>query len=65
MPADYDVIKVFNNNVVLANHLGTEKVLIKKGIGFSNKAGTRSRLILNLNAFLLLRILKSAQNSIN
>ncbi len=41
MPADYDVIKVFNNNVVLANHLGTEKVLIKKGIGFSNKAGDK------------------------
>ncbi len=41
MPADYDVIKVFNNNVVLANHLGTEKVLIKKGIGFSNKVGDK------------------------
>jgi transcriptional antiterminator len=41
LPADYDVIKVFNNNVVLANHLGTEKVLIKKGIGFSNKAGDK------------------------
>lgn len=41
MPADYNVIKVFNNNVVLANHLGTEKVLIKKGIGFSNKAGDK------------------------
>lgn len=41
MPADYNVIKVFNNNVVLANHLGTEKVLIKKGIGFSNKVGDK------------------------
>jgi len=41
LPADYNVIKVFNNNVVLANHLGTEKVLIKKGIGFSNKAGDK------------------------
>lgn len=41
MPADYNVIKVFNNNVVLARHLGTEKVLIKKGIGFDGKAGDR------------------------
>ncbi len=41
MSADYNVIKVFNNNVVLAKNLGTEKILIKKGIGFSTKAGDR------------------------
>ena len=41
LSADYNVIKVFNNNVVLAKNLGTEKILIKKGIGFSTKAGDR------------------------
>lgn len=41
MPAEYAVIKPFNNNVVLAKHQGTEKILIKKGIGFSAKPGDR------------------------
>lgn len=31
--------KIFNNNVVLANHSGREKILIKKGIGFGKKQG--------------------------
>ena len=31
MPTEYAVIKSFNNNVVLAEHQGTEKILIKKG----------------------------------
>ena len=38
---DYEIIKPFNNNVVLAKQHGTEKILIKKGIGFSAKAGDR------------------------
>lgn len=33
----YEVVKIFNNNVLLAKHQGTEKILIKKGIGFSWK----------------------------
>ena len=41
MPADYAVIKAFNHNVVLAEHHGIEKILIKKGLGFSAKAGDR------------------------
>ena len=41
MSGDYEIIKTFNNNVVLANHQGVEKILIKKGIGFSAKAGDR------------------------
>ncbi len=41
MLVEYEVIKPFNNNVVLAKNLGTEKILIKKGIGFSAKAGDR------------------------
>lgn len=36
---DYEIIKPFNNNVVLAKQQGKEKILIKKGIGFSAKAG--------------------------
>lgn len=39
MPATYTVLKPFNNNVVLAQHKGIEKILIKKGIGFGAKAG--------------------------
>lgn len=39
MPTAYDVVKPFNNNVVLAKHQGIEKILIKKGIGFSAKPG--------------------------
>lgn len=41
MPAEYEVIKSFNNNVVLAEHQGTEKILIKKGLGFGAKPGDR------------------------
>ena len=41
LPADYAVIKAFNNNVVLAKHQGIEKILIKKGIGFGAKAEDR------------------------
>lgn len=41
LSADYEVIKPFNNNVVLAKQQGIEKILIKKGIGFSAKAGDR------------------------
>lgn len=39
LPAAYTVLKPFNNNVVLAQHEGIEKILIKKGIGFGAKAG--------------------------
>lgn len=35
----YEILKVFNNNVLLAKHHATEKVLIKKGIGFGRKSG--------------------------
>lgn len=35
----FEIIKVFNNNVVLANHMGQEKILVNKGLGFSRKAG--------------------------
>lgn len=41
LTVDYEIIKPFNNNVVLAKQHGTEKILIKKGIGFSAKAGDR------------------------
>lgn len=41
MTVDYEIIKPFNNNVVLAKQHGTEKILIKKGIGFGAKAGER------------------------
>lgn len=41
MSGDYEIIKTFNNNVVLAKQHGIEKILIKKGIGFSAKAGDR------------------------
>lgn len=34
MTTGYKVIKIFNNNVVLAQHHGVEKILIKKGLGF-------------------------------
>ena len=37
----YEVVKVFNNNVLLAKHHATEKILIKKGIGFGRKTGDR------------------------
>jgi transcriptional antiterminator len=38
-PDQYIVLKVFNNNVVLAKHQGTEKILIRKGLGFGKKEG--------------------------
>ena len=38
-PEAYQVIKVFNNNVILARHLETEKILIRKGLGFEKKPG--------------------------
>lgn len=41
MPGDYEIIKPFNNNVVLAKQQEIEKILIKKGIGFNAKAGDR------------------------
>jgi len=39
--AEFEIIKAFNNNVVLAKDQGIEKILIKKGIGFRAKAGDR------------------------
>lgn len=35
----YKVIKVFNNNVILANQSGIEKVLYEKGLGFGKHLG--------------------------
>lgn len=40
LSADYEVIKVFNNNVVLVKHGDKEKILIKKGIGFGKSTGS-------------------------
>lgn len=37
---DETVIKVFNNNIVLVNSLGMEKILFAKGIGFGKKPGS-------------------------
>lgn len=34
-----EVIKVFNNNLILAAHAGKEQILIAKGIGFGTKTG--------------------------
>lgn len=39
MTTAYEVIKVFNNNVVLAQQHGVEKILIKKGLGFQRRLG--------------------------
>src|SRR5690554_549488 len=39
MMKNYKIIKIFNNNVVLALHDGIEKVLIRKGIGYSRRPG--------------------------
>lgn len=36
---DFQVVKVFNNNVVLACQAGIEKVLYEKGIGFGKHTG--------------------------
>ncbi|WP_084141794.1 CAT RNA binding domain-containing protein [Corynebacterium sputi] len=33
------ILRVFNNNVVLANHSGTEVVLTGRGLGFGASAG--------------------------
>jgi transcriptional antiterminator len=38
-PEKYEILKIFNNNVVLAKHLQVEKILIKKGLGFGKKTG--------------------------
>lgn len=38
---DYEVIKVLNNNVVLARHNNEEVILISKGIGFGRKHGEK------------------------
>jgi transcriptional antiterminator len=38
---DYEVVKVFNNNVLLAKQNTTEKILIKSGIGYGRKPGER------------------------
>ncbi len=38
-PAQYFVVKVFNNNVILAKSENTEKILIRKGLGFGKKEG--------------------------
>lgn len=38
-PDPYVVLKVFNNNVILARHQGAEKILIQKGLGFGKKEG--------------------------
>ncbi len=35
----FEIVKVFNNNVVLASHMGQEKILVNKGLGFSRKVG--------------------------
>jgi transcriptional antiterminator len=37
--AQYTVLKVFNNNVILAKDQGAEKILIRKGLGFGKKEG--------------------------
>ena len=34
-----EVLKSFNNNIVLVNHGGKEKILFSKGIGFNKKCG--------------------------
>lgn len=38
-PENYEILKVFNNNVVLAKQNNEEKIVIKKGIGFGKKTG--------------------------
>lgn len=35
----YEVLKIFNNNVILSKHNHKEKIVIKKGIGFNKKPG--------------------------
>lgn len=36
---DYQIIKIYNNNVVLALHNSEEAILVSKGIGFGKKQG--------------------------
>jgi transcriptional antiterminator len=36
---DYVLLKVFNNNVILTQHAGKEKIVIKQGIGFGKRPG--------------------------
>lgn len=38
-PENYEIQKIFNNNVVLAKQHDKERILIKKGIGFGKKTG--------------------------
>lgn len=40
LPEDYEVLKVFNNNVILVMHIDKEKIIIKKGIGFNKVTGS-------------------------
>lgn len=39
MADDYLVIKAFNNSVVLVKHMGKEKIIIRKGLGFGRSPG--------------------------
>lgn len=39
LPDKYQVLKVFNNNVVLAKEQKAEKILIAKGLGYGKKEG--------------------------
>jgi transcriptional antiterminator len=39
LPDPYIVLKVFNNNVILARHRDAEKILIRKGLGFGKREG--------------------------
>lgn len=36
---DYKIIKAFNNNIVLVQSEGKEKILLKKGLGFGKRPG--------------------------
>ena len=35
----YQIIKVLNNNAILAGYEGSEQILLGRGIGFGKKAG--------------------------
>ncbi len=37
--ANFNVIKVFNNNIVLVSQANVEKILYEKGIGFGKRLG--------------------------
>lgn len=45
---NYMVLKVFNNNVLLVEHRGKEKILYSKGIGFGKKTGDRVPVDVNI-----------------